>query len=657
MLTKEQFLLIFCFLFLSLNATSAQEAIPQMSYGIVKNVDLQLKNWRADSSVFAVVLGDIGTISMQLVDDYYGFHFKEFRRLKILKKEGFRYGNIEIPYYSKDETQRILNIRAQTIAPNGDKFPIDTKTVAYNKVSNDWSVATFTFPELTEGCVVEYEYELHSTRSLELREWYFQDKIPTRFSVLNLDILSRYEYIHLLQGKDNLTVTVPRKDSVPDRVFQTYFAKDLPGLADEQYVTNINNHLTHIHFQLANFIGLNGVKHETVTNWEKLAADLLKNNNFGQKFLKTGNYTQVLEAAKNVVAKGDAAKVKVQKIYDFVNKNIHWNGTYQLMSNNMPNDVWQARNASGADINLTLLALLKDAGIEAFPLLVSTQTHGKVQAEYPVVDQFDHVLILVELAGGQTLTLDAGNTARPMGMPAEQASNGKGWLLKKTEQAWVDIKSTMSSQLLVGKFEIMPNGLMAGTLGTTYRNHRATEHRNSYDAGSTTPEKGRMEYLKIQNPNWQITEVSCLNLEKKQEPLKETITCSITNAVSSDKNWLFITPILKTDWGINPFKLLNRAYPVEFPGLFTEQYVAEIVIPMGYKVEEMPKDLTLMLPSEAVVFNYQIMNDNNNVLKVAMRLQVNKTTFLPEEYTELKSLFRQVAYKMGQKVTLKRVGQ
>ena len=656
MSTTKQFFPVLCLLFFSLTALSAQENIPQLTYGNVKNVDLQLKEWRADSSVPAVVLGDVGNLSMQLVRDYYGFHFKQLRRVKILKKEGFSYGSIQIPYYSKDETQNIARIRAQTIAPNGDKYPVDTNSIVYERLNEGWSVAKFTFPEMTEGCILEYEYELHSTRSVELHEWYFQDKIPTRFSVLHLDILSRYEYTHMLQGKDNLTITTPRTDSIPQHVFTTYYAKDLPGLADEQFVTHINNHLTRIRFQLANYAGINGVKHEILSNWSKMAADLLKNDNFGQKFLKKSNSSQVVDAAKNVVKSGDAIKVKIQKLYDFVNKNIQWDGNYQLMSPNMPNDVWQKRKGSSTELNLTLLALLKNAGIDAYPILVSTQAHGKVTPEYPVIEQFDHALILVEINGDQTLTLDAGNAARPMGLPAEQAINEKGWLLKESEQTWVDIKPTMNLQMLAAQFEITGNGHLTGIINTTYRNHMSIEQRNTYDA-TTTPEKGRMDYLKNKNPTWKIDEVTCLTADKKQGPLKETITCSVLNAVKTDKNWMYVTPTLKTDWDVNPFKLLNRAYPVEFPSLLTDQYIATIAIPAGYKVEEMPKDLSLSLVSGGALFDYQIMNADEKFIKLAIKLQINKTVFLPAEYAELKGFFRQIAVKFGQKVVLKKVAQ
>ncbi len=658
MLTAKQFFAIIFFSFVSYLPLSAQEKMPQLTWGSVKIEDLQLKSWRTDSTTPACVLGDVGTLSMQLVQDYYGFRLKQHRRVKILKKEGFSYQNVAIPYYSKDETQSIVSIRAQTIAPNGDKFAVEKAAIVHESLNNGWTIAKFTFPEITEGCIVEYEYDLQSTRSVELHEWFFQDKIPTRFSILNLDVLARYQYIHLIQGKENLTISTPKSDSTGQQHIHTvYYAKDLPGLVKEQYVSHINNHLTQIHFKLANYTGINGTKHEILSTWPKMASDLWENEYFGQKISKKSNYNQVIEAAKDVVKSGDAVKVKAQKLYDFVNKNIQWDSNYYLLSVNTPNDVWQKRKGGSTELNLTLLALLKNAGVDAHPILVSTQAHGKAMPEHPVLDQFDHALVFVDLGNDKSLVLDAGDAMRQIGLPSEQASNGKGWLMKKDEQTWVDLKPTMNAQMVVAKFDITNNGHLNGTLTTNYRNHLSAEHRNSYDVTSDKPEMSRIEYLKTQYPNLRIDDLKCLNCDKKQEPLKEMMTCTVLDVVKTDKNLMYIHPMLKTDWDVNPFKLINRAYPVEFASPLTEQYVAMIAIPEGYKVEELPRDLTLSMPQEGLLFDYQISNDSDKFIKLAVKLQINKTVFVASEYDDLKAIFRQVAHKFTQKVVLKRAAQ
>ena len=642
-------------LFLSLNGLSAQD-VPRLTWNNVKDDDLKLKEWRSDSSVTAFVLGDIGTLSMQLVNDYYGFHLTQMRRIKLLKKDGFSYAQVKIPFYQKDETQKIVRIRAQTISPNGERYPLDSSTIKYEPLNGGWSVAKFVFPNITEGCIVEYEYELHSTRSTELHDWFFQDRIPTRFSLLNVDVLSRYEYTHLVQGKNNLSIVGPIKDSIQERTHTTYIARDLAGLRDEEYVTNINNHFTNIHFQLASYASLNGVKHEISSNWKKMAEDLWASENFGQKFLKKVNYNQILEEAKTAIKTDGSTKSKIQKTYDFVNRNLQWDGNYVLFSANKPNTVWQKRTGNSTEINLILLALLKETGFEAYPVLVSTQAHGKTTPEYPVIEQFDHVLVSVDLGDGKSLLLDAGDAARPFGLLSQQATNERGWVLKPTEQIWVDIKPAMNLKMQVAKFEVLPNGHLSGSINATYRNHYSIEQRSTYDdTKAGTPEKGRIEYLTAKNPNWKINDVTSSNLDKRQEPLKETINCTVLNAAKTDNNLLTINPLLKTDWDVNPFKLINRAYPVEFPSLFTEQYIATIAIPTGYKVEELPKDLSLVLPAEAGNFNYQISNDGDKFIKIAVKLEINKTSFHEAEYNDLKGFFRQIAFKFGQRVVLKRI--
>ena len=244
MLTTKRFFVIPFVLFSTFISLFAQDAIPQMKWGEYAVEDLKLTEWQIDTSADAVVLGDIGTISMEEVNNFYGYRFTQLRRIKILKKAGFDYANVRIPYYSKDGSQSVANIRARTISSDGYKYQVEEKSIVYEKLNDKVTVAKFTFPKVTEGCILEYEYDLLSIQNLELHEWYFQEKIPTRFSVLNLDIWSRYEYTYLFQGAEKLKSTKPLyKD---ERTHVTFYVINQTALKEEAFVTSLENHLTRV---------------------------------------------------------------------------------------------------------------------------------------------------------------------------------------------------------------------------------------------------------------------------------------------------------------------------------------------------------------------------------------------------------------------------
>ena len=85
MYTTKRLLTIALLFTSTLFSLSAQEA-PTMKWGEFKVEDLQLKKWATDTAAAAAILGDIGDITMAEVKNYYGFIFKQHRRIKIFKK-------------------------------------------------------------------------------------------------------------------------------------------------------------------------------------------------------------------------------------------------------------------------------------------------------------------------------------------------------------------------------------------------------------------------------------------------------------------------------------------------------------------------------------------------------------------------------------------
>lgn len=53
------------------------------------------------------------------------------------------------------------------------------------------------------------------------------------------------------------------------------------------------------------------------------------------------------------------------------------------------------KSGTSGEINLILVNLLKEAGLEAYPMLVSERFHGKVNVAYPFIEQFNSVFACV----------------------------------------------------------------------------------------------------------------------------------------------------------------------------------------------------------------------------------------------------------------------
>ena len=103
---------------------------------------------------------------------------KYHAKKKILDKQGFSEAEITIPYYHNEErTEKVINIRALT-HNDGVKFGVNQETIYDADINERWSEKRFTFPNVQEGSILEYTYEIQSPFLYNLNGWDFQENIP-----------------------------------------------------------------------------------------------------------------------------------------------------------------------------------------------------------------------------------------------------------------------------------------------------------------------------------------------------------------------------------------------------------------------------------------------------------------------------------------------
>ncbi len=648
------------FMTISLPAV-AQDSL-KLDFGKFKLEDLNMKVWASDSSAAAAVLGEVGELDMYDGADYDGYTFKVHRRIKIFTKDGFDEANVAIRYQTKDGMQMVKNIKAHTITPQGKIVPVEKSAIITESIDKNFSAAKIVFPEITEGCVIEYSYVLDSRGGLlELSDWSFQDKIPTRMSRLTVSFLIRYSYVWLLHGKDNIKTIEgrrgaissggPYENSSDSHYKYTFYACNLPAIKKEPFVTSLINHVTRIRFQLSEYVQRNGYRNKIFETWNKLAEDLVENDYFGREFLKKSKYDDVWEAAKSVVDPADSARAKALKLYKWVNENFETDEGYNLYRAISPNDIFKKRRGNVNNLNLLLSALLKEAGLDAHPMLLSTRGHGKHFIDYPLADQFNRAVTYVAFSNEDVIILDAGNKNLPMGLPSEETLNGAGWVMKKKGQKWFEVLAPKSTKGILAKFDLNTEGVFTGTISSTYTAYSGVNQREIY-AGKPDGEN-KIKYLNKNLPEWKINNLTVENLEDAEKPLKETITLSIDNAAQINDDRIYVKPTLQSGWETNPFVNEKRAYPVEMPYPINDVYSLILTIPEGFSVEELPKSTRLTFGKDDCKFSYATSQEGRKIT-LAVRIQINQTIYPVEGYPMLRNYFAQIAAKLGEVIVLKK---
>jgi hypothetical protein len=662
MKTLNSYLCTFLFSFLFLSNINAQD-LPKMEWDKIYQEDLKMKHWATDSTADAAVLGDFGHIMMtDIARDYTGFVLTRHYRLKIFNKKAFDRANIRIIFYAKDEYEYILKIKAQTVLPNGTRIPVESKSFYIEKLNKYVSVEKFTFPNVTEGCVLEFQYEMASRNIFSLKDWRFQDHIPTRYSFLNVNVESRFAYTTLLQDKDNIKQTAITYDNngtaysgteYPFTHFSLY-AVDLPALREEAYVSTTKNYITKASFQLVDFVDRRGNRQKVYPSWDKTVKELLEASDFGDVYLKKSKYDAVWEKMKNIISPTDSAMQKINKIYDWVNENIEWNDEiYDYSANSTPNEVFKSHRGSSADINLMLIALLREAGIEANPIILCTRDQGKPFTEFAFLRQYNHTIAHVDL-NGKALLLDCGDINRPPGILRVGAYNDNGYLVRKKEPKWFDIVPPQSSQVSVANFTLSEDGKMKGSIGYQFKGIAAVEKRN--ETGRDATGKTLKDSIARKSPDWFVDSVAFKSLKDSREPFQENLYLKINNVGQINDDFIYLKPTLQSGWEKSPFKLPTRIYPVEFTYSTNEQYVLNLKIPKGYKIEEMPKTVNFTLPPDDAKFQYLIAQQGDNV-NLIVKIVIKRTVFSTQNYPFLKKFFDDIAAKLDEQIVLKKVGK
>jgi Domain of Unknown Function with PDB structure (DUF3857) len=636
----------------------AQKEKPlEIEFGKIPSEDITMTTYSLDSSAEAVVLAAKGRISIESGYDggmQLNYHF--FRRVKLLKKSAFdAEGNIKISYYSKDRYEDLRKVKAAVIQSDGTRQELTKKDFFEEKVSAERMAKKFAFPNLKEGCIIEYEYEMISQNLQTLYDWQFQENIPVRHSELWLLIPQYFEYVYLFRGRQLLKKEQLKDDRMDGNInvaVQKMSADSVPALKPEGYITTMGDYLSQVNFQLSRINYPNGRIENRMTNWKDVAEKLTKREHLGEQFTRKGNYGDVWRAVKPLLegAKTDDEKIKI--IYEFLCKNVTWDeDNYSEYSSESLNAAFKKKKAGSGELNMMLLACLSEAGVKAFPMLVSTRKHGKPVTVYPILDQFNHLACYIEREG-KPLIIDVGTIHRPVGMPRVSTLNEQGWILDEKNPRWVSIVAPLSNEVSLASFKLDEEGTLTGSISSNYRGYAAVSERDDEEDKDGKHEKVKKALAK-DFPDIKIDSITIANLDNTAESFKRVVYCAIPNAATTAGDLIYIKPSLKTDFDENPFKQPKREYPVDFPYPFKDQFVLNLTIPDGYTVEEMPKSIKVNLPENGGTFQY-LSAVNGNVIQLIIKIQLEQLRFEPEDYVLVKEFFNQIATKSAEQVVLKK---
>jgi hypothetical protein len=214
--------------------------------------------------------------------------------------------------------------------------------------------------------------------------------------------------------------------------------------------------------------------------------------------------------------------------------------------------------------------------------------------------------------------------------------NGKAFVVEKGNSRWEDIIPKMGVDAYYIDASIDEDGNISGLFKGRYLGYNTSPERRAFKKDASGSHwQTRMEE---KYPEIEIADVKHEGLEDPSAPFTDGFNFTIEEAWMDSGDKIYLDPIMFTaQLTENPFKLEERSYPVDIPYPFRENYVFNLTIPDGYKVE-IPAPTRVALPNKAGRFTYTVTQTENKIQLVS-NFFVNQLKFDSDYYSSLKAFY------------------
>jgi Domain of Unknown Function with PDB structure (DUF3857) len=667
---RKKYFLILSSIFLSINCFSQKEKVEKIKFGDITAKDFAPDYKALDSNAQAVILYHAGSAKYEGNSDarfnvIYTYH----KRVLLINKNEFDEATIEISLYKGEKAEDdIEKLEAATyVLENGvvTKTKVDKESIFKDKATKDYTIKKFTFPNLKEGCIIEYTYRIISPRASYLRGFYFQDKHPVIRSEYDVKVPTLFNFIFLTSGYYNLT---PKEVSESfqsynlmntggagssqfftynaTNIFSKWVLTNLPPLVKEKYTTALTNHIAKIEFQLSTLNYPGEAPKPIMRTWGEATKDLLKDEQFGLALSEKNRWLD--DDMEKLVVKNDTLTT-AKNIFKFVKNNYTCTDFDALY---MPENLKKAFNAKKGnivEINMLLTAMLKRADIMVDPVLLSTRDNGLAYEAYPLLNRFNY-LIAKATIGGKEYLLDASHKRNGFNFLPEECYNGYGRIV--SEKPFVvplfadSLKETKITTIFITNHE--DGKKMEASFSSKLGCFESQHLKEVLSSSNLEDYFKKIKTSYSYDIDMSNTYIDSLKVDEEKVNIKYDFSFKF------DEDIIYFNPLLTEAYKTNPFTAATRNYPVEMPYTSNEVININIEIPKGYKVDELPKSARVNLNETEGLFEYIIQADAENI-QMRCRIAINKATFSSEDYESLRDFYSYVVKKQSEQIVFKKI--
>jgi transglutaminase-like putative cysteine protease len=336
-------------------------------------------------------------------DDGGGGYEDRYFRIKILTDEGRKFADIEIPFFKG--FYEVGDLHARSIAPDGtitnyENKPIEKTIIKAKGVR--YLAEVLTLANVQKGSLVEYYYRINFRRDDYIYDshWILSDDLFTKEAHFSLKSYNpRYGKITLHWSWRGLPpgTTPPAEGS--DKIIRLV-VHNIPAFKTEDFMPPENELKSRVDFIYTYLDPIN----DQSKFWSEIGKIRYEwVNNF------IGKRGSLQPAVAQIVSPTDDSQTKLRKLYAKVqelrNTDYEYEATQQeqkrqnLKPNKNAEDVWKHGGGDHSDLTWLYLALVRDAGFEAYAINASDREYYFFEPSQLDYNRVDQGLVLVKLNG------------------------------------------------------------------------------------------------------------------------------------------------------------------------------------------------------------------------------------------------------------------
>lgn len=649
------------------------------NFGKISKEELSEKFNPMDSSAVAAYLYKSRRTYFEYLQDK-GFQLvtEIHERIKVYNKEGLGYATRKINLYKDGGAKEgISGLKASTYNLVNDKIE-DSRLKSDGEfginLSKFLDQKSFTLPNVREGSIIEYKYRQQSPFISVVDEFRFQHDIPIMKLVALFEVPEYFSYNVNIKGflpivpkieNGNGEITLTDKTRSGGARFSAvktsfnsskinfstkisrYDLTNIPALKNEPYVNNIDNYRSSVKYELAYTKFPNSTIENYSTNWEAVVNKIYDSPDFGAELNKKGYYEKDLEP---LLLNIDDPLKKISIIFDFVKSRVKWNGYYNKYTDVGVRQAYKDRTGNVAEINLMLTSMLRNAGLDADPVLISTRDNGI--PIFPTREGYNYVISGV-VVSDDIILLDASSSYSIPNVLPLRALNWEGRMIKKDgSSTLVHLYPTdRSIESIAINVALKGNGDLEGMMRRIKIGHDAMQYRGEYYLEN---EEKYIEKLENRYGGVKIEDFEVTNKNNLSEPISESYSFIQENGVEIIGNRLYFSSLFFLSINENPFKLEKREFPVDFAYPSETKYRIGVILPEGYAVETLPEPVRIKLPDELGDFMFNIVATPGQI-QIMANTKIDQSIIAPVYYEALKDYYKLIIGKMNEKIVLSKI--